>query len=163
MRVLVRDWPEKDPDCEVRLVAASGETAGGCERLENGMFDFTGVDERAAYSLWISPLTDGRTLYLSGLRPGPNRVAVSLEKGGVIRGVLVRRVRVEEVEIRLEGPGFTLNSVQFPDGRFQITGVPSGTFTVVAEGRLDGTAIRASVRAGRGESVELVLGEERDD
>ena len=84
-------------------------------------------------------------------------VEVSLEPGGMIRGRLVIPARATDVELWVEGSGPKLESVLYPDRSFEVAGVPSGKFTVVAEARLAGRPIRATVPARRGDTVELAL------
>jgi hypothetical protein len=158
LRLRIRNWKEDGRWHEALLFSDSGETVAECPVGEDGTLEFEGLDERARYGLYLPPCEGGRTLYRTGLRPGPDRVDLSLEAGGTIRGTLVRGAPAEDVGLWLEGPGFRLDAVLLPDGSFEIAAVPSGVFTVVAEGYHGGRPLRASARAGRGDTVQLILG-----
>lgn len=160
LRIRFREWPAEEPFEGADLLTASGELVGEGYVDEKGELDFGALDERGVYTLFVPPLDDGRTLYRTGLRPGPDRIALSLEPGGLIRGTLLRPVPVEDIDLWLEGPGIQIEAVLFPDGVFEIAGVPSGTFTVVADGWRSGKWIRASARASRGDTVTLILKED---
>ena len=83
---------------------------------------------------------------------------VALKAGGAIRGRLVRPARATMISVWVEGPGFRLPGALYPDGSFQVPGVPAGDFTIVAEAQLAGKPIRATAPARSGDTVELTLG-----
>jgi hypothetical protein len=159
MRLRVAEWPAPDRAVDAHLVTASGEAVTYEMIEEDGTVEFSGLDALSTYSLWIPALDDGQTVWRTGLRPGPDRIDVSLEMGGVIRGILTRRGPVEVEDLRLVAPGIEMDATLFADGRFEIAGVPSGSFTIVAGGWLDDRPVRATVPARRGETIELAIGE----
>jgi hypothetical protein len=150
---------EMDP--EGCLSDARGEVVEYIYGMEDGVLEFEDLDPEGTFSLWIGPTEKGLALHRAGLRPGAGEVAVTLVPAGAVRGRLVVPAGATEVEVCGRGPGLDLWGSLFPDGRFEVWGVPPGArITVVAEGRLGHRSLRAEVPASAGDTLEITLEDE---
>jgi hypothetical protein len=128
---------------------------------EDGTAEFEHADPDKTYTFWLGPLEDGRHAYRTGIRPGGREVRVRLEEGRSIRGRLhVPPGCIRERVYATRGRVYVYGTLT-PDGRFEIRGLPRGSWDVTgsARVRVDGKwrTVKASVRAHAGGSADVTL------
>ena len=114
--------------------------------LSRGQVVFRGLKPSATYSLWVHGGGEGWYVYERGLVPGRDEMVVTARQGSCIRGRLVLP-DAEEIEWgtvwaewaeRPHDPFVALGIVD-EDGRFELSGLPQGSWLVRASAgaRLD--------------------------
>lgn len=161
LAVRVGNWRRQDASTVALLIPEDGARLGVLQATvgSDGSTRFRGLRANDTYSLWIPPDREGWTLQRRGIQAETNELRVLLVRGASITGrisgpdgVVYGRV----VASTHGGLASVFGSVRL-DGAYEIVGLPEGTWTVEAHGRIgtDEYVARGASRAGSVLDLEL--------
>ncbi len=128
---------------------------------DDGRVKFESARPGARYTLWMPPGPDGRHVYERGLEPGRPERVVRLTEGKTISGRVRLPSRRVGASVGIHDRGISIAGTVDDDGRFEIRGVPDGTWTVTAGVSLPAGEYRrvtATVEAGGTVDLDLTGG-----
>ncbi len=159
--VRVTGWPVGAPSTAATLFEqGAGEPTYASARIAaDGTARVRGLLADRAYTLWIPPLPDGRSLLTRDVRVGTGAIAVTLAPGKTIRGRLVvpAGAKVRGLFASREGGFMTVPGTWTSDGAYEIAGLPETAWTVSATAARGDERFRGEADAPAGGTVDVVL------
>lgn len=161
LRVLVENAPPLGGErFRVRLTYGTLDTVQSTRYAtpdKEGRATFEGLSLENTYALCVGPTDDARVAYLPKVRPMDGDVHVRLLPGKRITGRILAPADATDVEVRvLDGP-VDWDGVVHADGRFEITGVPEGRWSVRAGATSGGRRLYGFARVAAGGSADIDL------
>jgi hypothetical protein len=125
-----------------------------------GRMTVMGLRADTRYTVWLEP--QGTEWYglATDVRPGEREVSITLVRGGSISGRVRAPPSAQHVSVHAQGGASLSVTAQVDaEGRYELKGLPPGTWTVYAYGRADGKSLQAKGEAVVGGTLDLTLEE----
>jgi len=125
--------------------------------VRDGRVDLLGLTAGKTYDLFLGPLPGGLYYAANNVRPSDTIRTVRLRQGRRIAGRVIAPVGATRVTVTIDHPLWGAQSPVGRDGTFLLEGIPDGSWTVVAKGRVGQrwTKAAAIVEAGGSAVLEL--------
>ena len=161
LRVVLEEPPSRLGK-RFRVAVSSGSLPDGRSTRfvslnSDGVAQFDGLAAERRYRLLVGPTDDDRVAYLADVRPIEGAVRVRLVPGGTLSGRIRTPVGATDLEVRVDDGPILWRGVVREDGCFEITGVPEGTWTVVASAQAAGALCFGSARIATGSRADIEI------
>lgn len=159
--VRIENPPELQGGLDVLLVPEGADSSrfAHAGRFENGEARFVGLRSDRRYALWIAP-TDAEpdlSLWQPGVRGDAGQITVRRVAGRTVRGRMLLPEGSSEVTVTASR-GLAEHWVEpGPDGRFELRGLPTGTWKIDCVARHDGENLSGETTVTGSEEVEIRL------
>ena len=78
-------------------------------------------------------------------------------RGGLVSGRLILPSNARQIQVRLDGPGYSMGTSPAEDGTFTFTGVPEGKCVVTAQARVGGRVASGHQWTAAGGTVAIEI------
>ena len=160
LSVVLGGWPKGLRDIQAVVLMPTFAYGGSKAVVEpDGRATFTGLDPDAHHVLYllVGERQDQQVAWASDLRAGAQQVVIPLRPAKSISGTVTipRDAQLPTIEINQEG--VRAKAVADESGRFTLTGLPEGTWTVTARASGDDGVYTGTAQAKTGTTVQIDL------
>ena len=157
--VRIAGWPAREGETWVPLRFDGTSTALEWARVEaGGVLTFHHLHPDSTYAIFLRLDSDtSRIVCRRGISASAGEVRAVLESGRSIRGRLVAPRGTQEMNVSVSQDGIDVAADVDAEGRYEMKGLPDGTYRLHASGTVDGAPISgiADVTAGGTADIEL--------
>ena len=159
MSIRFGGWPLTEGDTWVPLHFDGSPVVLEWGRIEaGGLVTFRNVHPDSRYAIYLRIDTDPpRIAFRRGIVPASGELRIPMEAGRTIRGRLVAPRGTQQLGVSISQDGLDLGADVDAEGRYEIKGLPDGTFRLNGYGSLDGAPVTGSVEAAAGGVVDIEL------
>lgn len=161
--ITLRVWGwDKSVGKPTLLISANGDEGSGPKSLtkrldKNGMLVIKGLRWNVSYALWMSALKHGKYAYAEEVRPQAEKVSMRVTDGKSVKGKFSSPKGTKARKVWAVMPGFRIRGKVKAGGRFEITGLPPGPWTLRGCGKYDGALLETDVTCKEGEEPVITL------
>jgi hypothetical protein len=159
LRVVLEDPPArlgKDFRVGVGFGALPGETFTTFTSLdEKGVAEFEGLTASGRYRLALGPTEDDTVAYREDVRPADGEVRVRLVQGKALTGRILAPEGAKDFDARVDDGPLLWGGDVGSDGRFEVRGVPEGTWIVQVRAQVGDRTLYGVARVATGSPTDI--------